>query len=219
MSNSALHRLDSLLNHRGVPAYHGGRVNYLVEKLGITRQTIHSWYRAQKIPPSKLAKIAEAFDINTHWLATGDGTCKRVPDTISLEAHQTVVPLLSWDGVKAWLDARENAVSFEPGQFCVVSLKEMSDFAFALIVQEADSEPLFPIGTTVFIDPMAKKPHQGAYVLVQKADGLRPFIRQWVTQHDTTLLVSPHPAVPTTKFMPEDSLLGVVKKHQAPTYA
>jgi len=70
------------------------RVDYsptvIGRSLGIAKQTVHRWMAGTSIPsPENIFLIADLWQVNARWLATGEGNMLSVPENVALTKQES----------------------------------------------------------------------------------------------------------------------------------
>ncbi len=64
----------------------------LARKLGVTLSTINNWKQRNKVPDKNILKCAHMFNINPHWLLTGEGEMYKEPPAQQEEQSFVEIP-------------------------------------------------------------------------------------------------------------------------------
>jgi SOS-response transcriptional repressor LexA len=114
---------------------------------------------------TSLKPIADFFGITVDQL-------KGLSPLPSAYPIQTV-PLLRWTDLPAWLDQSTHPIKGEISDKQVLTSTAVSATAYALEVEDAAMEPIFPQQTVLIVDPQ-KPPKDRSYVIAHLQSGPRP---------------------------------------------
>ena len=131
----------------------------LARELNIPQPTIHRLVTGKSTRPykSSLEPIAKFFSVSVDELVGEENS-----ETIWPLDHSAAIkkiPIIQWDELKSEKTFYKNEKNY------VLSLGELSDYAFATLMEDSSMEPLFPKGTLLILDP-DKKPKDRSYVVV-----------------------------------------------------
>ena len=89
------------------------------------------------------------------------------------------VPLLDWSEVISWINTKNQKFLPDKPDQKLLTESPVSQEAFALSINDASMEPLFPIGCKVIFDPN-KELRDRSYVLVKLTQKNEPIFRQLI---------------------------------------
>lgn len=153
--------LTKLLSERGM------RVTELARQVNVPQPTIHRIITGVCESPhlSSLKPIADFFSITVEQL--------KGLDPIGSFDHTSKVPLLNWNEAVDWPSNRSKLKKRET----LLTDASISPNAYALIINDASMEPVFPKGTQLVVDP-AKPPKDRSYVIAKLENLPEPIFRQ-----------------------------------------
>jgi SOS-response transcriptional repressor LexA len=178
----------------------------LARELEIPQPTVHRLVSGKSTRPykSSLEPIAKFFSISVDELIGEEPS-----ETIwPLEQSSIIkkIPIIQWNELKSEKTLYKNEKNF------VLSIGNLSEYAFATLMEDSSMEPLFPKGTLLILDP-DKNPKDRNYVIAA-LDETRTFIfRQLLTDADDQYLKPLNPdsnIFKTRLIQKKDNVIGVL---------
>lgn len=162
MSNSRIAQiLTRLMSEKDM------RVTELARQVNLPQPTIHRIVTGVCENPhlSSLKPIADFFSITVEQL--------RGLDPIHSIEKISKIPIICWNEAVNWPSNKNK----EKAQNLILTDANISQQAYALRIQDASMEPVFPQGTLLILDP-EKSPKNRSYVIAKLAKLSEPIFRQ-----------------------------------------
>lgn len=174
----------------------------LAELVGVSQRQIAAYENVESYPRERtLMKLAKALGTTPEWLATGEGE-SRIKSRISPADTARKIPVLNEEQV--FLHMVSASKSEQYAQYHPTTL-ELSQLAFALMMNDEAMSKLFPTGSVVIFEPCINA-KSGDYVLAVHAE--KPAIfRQLLTGMNSALLSPLDPRYPSDKWNEKDTFL------------
>lgn len=157
MTTSLLsHNLKQLLlSHNGLS------VSELARQIDIPQPTLHHLLNGITRKPRShvLEKLAAFFSISIQQLIGELPLHQAIPKAIKQELKLSAVPIIDWQTVSLWPQAKQTQQFKE-----IIVDRVIDEDAFALIMPDASMEPLFPHNALLIFDTQ-KQPKDRDFVL------------------------------------------------------
>lgn len=174
----------------------------LADLVGISQRQIAAYENVESEPRERtLVKLAEALGTTPEWLATGEGE-SRIKSRVSPADTARKIPVLNEEQVffhMVSLAKGEQYSRYHP------TILDLSQLAFALVMNDEAMSKSFPIGSVVIFEPCITA-KSGDFVLAAHAE--KPAIfRQLLTGMDSALLSPLDPRYPADTWNQKDTAL------------
>ena len=166
----------------------GRSKSWLSEQIGLSKQALH-YVITQASRPKYVSEIAIALNIDSMWLATGEGEIEFY-DSLGVGKK---IPLLNSSTIDFRLN---NTVAHNIKNFITVDSLEPDD-TFAFLLENKSMEPLFSMGT-ILLFRENKSPSDGNFVLCILERNKEIVFRQYYKDGSGTYLNPINPVYKTT---------------------
>jgi SOS-response transcriptional repressor LexA len=178
----------------------------LARELEIPQPTIHRLVTGKSTRPykSSLEPIAKFFSVS-------------VDELVGEEDSETIWPLEQSTAIKRipiikWAELKIEKTLYKNEKNYVLSFGNLSDYAFATLMEDSSMEPLFPKGTLLILDP-DRKPKDRSYVVVGLEETETFIFRQLLIDADDQYLKPLNPdsnIFKTRLIQKKDHVIGVL---------
>lgn len=164
-------RIKGLREDKGLSQEELARRVAAIKGASVSRGAIGNWERGLGLTIDNLEALAEALDVDSHWLLTGR---QKLSDefnvTIGPDILKERVPVISWVQAGAFTEVTDPTSD----EGWVSTTTRVSVRSFALIVRGDSMEPEFPEGSIVVCDPEIS-PQPGDFVIARNGDNEATF--------------------------------------------
>lgn len=160
---------------------HNLTIDVLAQELNLSVSTINRLLMGSKSDPklSTLKPLAKFFGVTIDELIGERPINLKPGDDADVFGHKHAliqVPIIHWEQLKD-VDSRVPTLNFEIWNNWTVTIDEVGEHAYALIIQQSSLPPPFYFKTIIVIDP-ARKPHDSDYILVMHKEN--PILCQFI---------------------------------------
>jgi len=121
----------------------------LAERVGTSQQAIEQLENGKTKRPRYLPELARALGCEIDWLITGT---KSGTNVAPAELGSKRIPILSYVQAGLWTESQEYR-SYDGGMSYLLVDDDVSDKAFALIIEGDSMAPKFNAGDKIIVDP------------------------------------------------------------------
>ncbi|MCK0554493.1 helix-turn-helix domain-containing protein [Pantoea ananatis] len=121
----------------------------LAERVGTSQQAIEQLENGKTKRPRYLPELAKALGCEIDWLITGT---KLGTNVVPAELGSKRIPILSYVQAGLWTESQEYR-SYDGGMSYLLVDDDLSDNAFALIIEGDSMAPKFNAGDKIIVDP------------------------------------------------------------------
>lgn len=190
----------------------GAGTQQLADGMGITYQAVKRMLdgKSAAFSAPNNAKAAQFLQVNSDWLATGEGdmTTNRDSNVAPGPRIRGSVPLLSSVQAGAFKEILDSNYSGGDGVVMIPTTVPVNRYTFALRVQGDSMEPRFTEGMLLIVEPELDGQH-GDYVIVKNGSNETTF-KQLVKDGSDWFLKPLNPRYPI-KSLGADTIVGVVR--------
>jgi len=192
--------------------------NFTITKLSETTGVAVGSIQKMQVDPSSNPTICSLAVISRALKTTVSYLIGQNPDATS---KQKTIDVFKWRHVELiHQEFTLNHFLQELGKPCKTTLSDLvlSSKVFALLVEDNDMFPLFPMKSTLVFDPQWH-PQHGSYILVKLSNNNMPVLKQLVVEKKKQLLISPNsPAKKTETLVLEtsDKIIATLAQIQFP---
>jgi len=151
----------------------------LAERVGVSQPAVANWESGVHDPRRlMLAKIADALNVSTDWLARGDRSTAetdRQPAAAYLRRSLRHTPVIALEDALRLID--DSAPDPHTMALDYIPVTSGAEKLFAFFLDDEAIDRAFPKNTLVVIDYGDRRPTDGAYALFS-VDGA-PIVRRW----------------------------------------
>lgn len=133
-------------------------VRMLADRIGVSYQAVKKVIdgKSGAFSAANNSKVAKFLSVNSHWLATGEGTKQTgdaAPSNVSpAPMGATRIPMINYVQAGIWTETTENFCAGDADDWLLTDL-HLSSCAFALQIKGDSMLPEFKPGDRVIIDP------------------------------------------------------------------
>lgn len=155
-------------NLRHLLTLHGDlSLSELARQTEIPQPTLHHLLNGTTKKPRRgvLERLANFFSVSIPQLTGLLPLDQTIPELIKRSLNITTIPIIDWGMVCGWPQIDSTSLKQ------IILDKEVGEHSFALLMESANMEPLFPENSILIFDPR-KKPRDRDFVIIKKDNKL-----------------------------------------------
>lgn len=207
-------RLNQALDYSGIPPKGKGRQIKVAEIFSVSQESVRKWLEGKSFPDTKrILKIAKKLNVDAQWLLTGLENIN--PSFITKELpHENStlwikVPILSWEEAGKWDILLPNIET--NNRKWVWAATNISNQAYALIVNNDEMLPRYELNSILIIDPKYEPVHKHKVIYLMKGEK-QVTCKQLIIDGKKKYLKPHNPLYPASILTQNDKYCGVIRQ-------
>lgn len=182
----------------------------LARACAVSTAAVSMWFSGKtlSLAGNTLTRAAKYFNVDPHWLSTGEGPIPMWSNVAEGPDIKGTVPLISWVQAGEWQTVIDNLL---PGQGeRIETTWKARAHTYALRVIGDSMEPKFPDGCIIIVEP-EEVAQSGSFVVVRQ-NGDEATFKQLISDGSQKWLKPLNPRYPIMPMSNDAVLCGVVKR-------